>query len=936
MKFIILILVIHLASASFYTDGTTQIDVEKVIRSKAIYSKSFVDDRKHAFTSEEIETHKYHFECVDNRGNSCSECQPFGSDLCMGARDSLTYSTLYGDDSNSDCVCVLMKHDTIPTYIIQTNDGVEHRWDSFNLVHTEHAAPQHSSPLNCSVITKEYLRHKCFVEEDPTYKTNNYNALLNTTYTLLGINKDLWKVNIDRSNGEIIIYYDNLNELFTFPNKLNYEIAFSDTYKFTFHNETDIIKFEIPNEAFWRNVSLTWSIKTNDHWIYGEIPLANGTFQWYAHTRPDDEILIDECTRVCGAFCFRDYHCMTTKQQYIKVAEFFTFGLTILIGLLSLCFIFWDQRRKEKRSGTGTKFKRTLMCLAVISLSIPQADAWGTCTATAFTQSKLKKHQDGIDSVVWSGNMFLSNIKGQSCFDITDPEDPDNIRIRAILEVEKAEVVHQLTPQYSTYSFDTRQRADEKCPIVLCSTIHCDGLCKGDRTCDGKIAVNTDYPGRSSCSDELPLSGCADSYVPFSCSRRRKIVGYHLEPQDWYIVSKINSDPQLRVHVKVTLDYINGTQKTNKHTIVSTSPDMNAPAFTIGGTEFYNNGISQTNTNPEREYVMIHVENSDTSKQHPISTDVAYLVDANPVGTKVSGNIGAIQCRTNERDNCDAPDDICSIDFSATSNEVKCGIDPVLTATYTRDTKMPLSIDGVTYKLSQDLTTLSAELSNIGSISLFMNGESELQSETVNVVPECSIIGQANGCYMCTTGFWVKMKAKSSVDSGKARVSIRHADSSNNKDLGIFTQIVALTTTDQEIDIHGFTEHEDNDLIVTLTAGQNSCEFPVKFKGHFEDKTAIANRSKVYIDSTDEAEEDFGEDVENIVDDVGSFFSNIFGGMWSWFRWILIILVIGLILCFCGPCLGPLLTSVFEGFVGIISSVFKGATKGVYQAVKKE
>lgn len=931
----------YFVNASYYTDGKSKINVDDVINQITKYDKTFIYDGNRPYSQREIERNGLIWECINYKGDLCSDCIPMGDKLCMGNKDSTTYNALYGTNPNSECVCALMHSEPIPTYVLYTKDGSDHYWDSLELVSTpdKHEYPPIMSDeaYNCTILPEEYLREKCFVEQIENYKIINSEKLFNITMELVDMDPELWHVNIDRVYGRITIYYDKLNEITSFSNKLEYKLELTDVFYLSNYSHDNEMVFDIPNESFWRNISLTWSVFTTEQWLYGSFLIKQDTLRWYPNPRLENFYTVDECTAKCGAFCYSNFHCMTDKQKNIKMAGIVAFVLNLWVAGAFAIYVWWDQRKKIKSKGTNSKFVKAMLCITVVSLVIPSTNAWGTCTATSFTQSKLKVHKNGIDSIVWSGNMYLANLNGQSCFDIASPEDPEDIIIKAILEVEKAELVYTLTPQYSTFKFNARPHKADKCPIFVCATIDCDGVCDNDRTCDGSIPIDTSFIGRSECNHDIPVSmNCHAYYALFSCPRKRRVIGYQLEPIDWFIVSKLDENPSIRVSVKVTLDYLNGTKQIDRHVIDTDKPNTITPAFTVGDTEFYNNGISQTSVNPARDYVMIHVENTQ-HKQYPVTTDVAYLVNADPVGTKVKGKIGAVQCRVNERDNCDAPDDICVIDFSDSDHEVKCGIDPIETARNAKDTTLPLEINGISYKLSEDLTTVTAQLSNIGSIDLFMNGNSELQSETVNVVPECSLVGVANGCFMCTTGFWFKVKAKSTVDSGKAIVSISHSDTSNTKELGIFNKIVTLTTTDQEIDIHGFTQAEDNDLIVRISAGDNHCEFPLSFKAHFDDKTAIANRTTVFVvheEDSNGLDIDLGDTLDDIGDFFSDFFDGIFSGPFAWITWVVtVVIILMLVMCCLGPCLGPFLSGTIEGGTAICKGCCKG-TVGGYKLLK--
>jgi hypothetical protein len=940
ISFLIVLFHICYANASYYTNGHEKVHVNDIAKIHTSYSKTFIHDHDKTYTQSEIDKKSLEWVCstMDGQHSHCDDCKPMGDELCKGAEKSTTYKSLFGEDVDNECVCVLVTSEQPPRYILYMKDGSDHYWDKLEFLESPkvHHPPifnnGDNSTVNCTLLTQEYLREKCNVEQDPDYKDENYQQLLDLTYELLEMDPELWHVSIDRENGKITVYYDQLNIEYIFGNKLQYKLYERDPFTITQYSVADNVVFDIPSEVFWKNMSLTWEIYSTETWIYGVFPLANGTAQWYPHSRPDDLIVVDDCTRKCGAFCFKNPECMTDKQKNIKMGGLVTFALTLWLGILFIITFWWDSRVKEKAIGSGSRCKKSLLCIAIVGLMVPQVDAWGSCVATSFTQSKLIEHNDGIDHVVWSGNMFLANLNGASCFSITSHEDNNKVVAQVQLEVAKAEVVYQLSSQYSTYSYRAETEPPlTKCPAIFCQTIDCDDMCDNDRTCGDRIHPNEDYPGTSECSDQQPLNGCVDQYLYFMprCERGRKIVGYHLEPVEWYLVSKLSNNPELIVDIKMTIDYLNGTKYSTTHKIESTAPNTVDPIFSIGDSDFYNNGISQTNTDPDRGYVMIHVQ--DTSfKSYPISTDRAYFVDANPVGTKNAGTIGAIQCRANERDQCDASDNICSIDFESDGNEVKCGIDPVATATTTRGVRLPVESDGYTYRISEDLTTLTAELSNIGSLNLFMNGKTALRSETVNVVPQCELIGTGNGCFQCTTGFWLKLKARSTADSGQAVVSIRHADSSNDNDVGVFDKIQTLTTDYREIHIHGFTEEEDNDLIITLTSGENSCSVPVAFKAHIDDKTAIAQRAEVFIpESESEASDIFGD-----LGDIGGFFSDFFGDIWPWLKWIVLIIIIGLLISFLGPCIGPLISGLIEGVIGITGGVFKGVTRGAYKAIK--
>lgn len=928
-----LILNVCSSYGSFYTNEHRFVDANDVNRIVEKYDRSFVDDSGGPVSQNDIDSNQYHWTCADSHGIECTNCIPNGSSKCKGG---LTYDALYGNSVESSCYCLLLKKDLIPTYVLYMNDGTDHYWNKLKYIDTE-LQPLHDDPseYNCSIISKDYLRHKCFLEHDNTtgYFDANYELLLNSTYELLNAEESEFKTHVDRTNGKVVVYYGDLDTLYSFSDKMTYELKLSETYILKLHDSDARVEFTIPRESFWRNMTLQWKVSSSEQWLFGVFPLASGTVQWYPNSRPDDEILVDPCTRPCGAFCFRHPECMTDKQKNIKMGGFVTFFGSIYLFLVLMVFVWYDKRKKVVSVGGGNLScgKRAFFCIAIVSLATP-GNAWGTCTSSAFSQAKLLEHKNGIDYQAFSGNMYLSNVKGESCFDVRDPVDESKTLMQAVLQIEKAKVIYDLQPQYMTYSSDVRSIIDTKCPIALCSTISCDGICDGDRTCDGHLDVDQNFPGQSQCFEPQAEGNCVLAWSLITCQRQRTLVGYSIKPKQWYAVMKLANNPRLELHVNMTLDYLNGTTYSKTHIVSATEPNMIDPMFQIGDVEFFNNGISETNTDPAKSYVMIH-EGLQNPGPYPISTDAAYFVEASPVGTKVKNKVGHLQCSSETRGNCDFADDLCTIDVTRSGHEVACGIDPVETDA-NKNNKMPVLIDGATYRLSKDLTTVEAELENIGSFNMFMNGETAFVSEIVNVAPQCELVGVANGCFMCTTGFWFKMKAKSTADAGQAIVSISSTMEGDTRDVGVFNKIVTLTNDYLEYDIHGFTEIENNNLLVTITSGENSCAFTMDFKAHFDDLTAIANRSKVYIHYQGDSDSVF-DDIGNIFSDVGNFFSNFFGSMWGWLKWVLLVLGILLLFFFLGPCIEPLIAILIQSVGNIFRVCCRGTSKGFYSVIKQ-
>jgi hypothetical protein len=897
--------------ASYYRNGNHVVQSDNVHKIIEKHDNTYIKGLDISLS--DIESNDYKWLCGTSRGIECPTCQPMGDLPCRGAYGK-TYGSIYDEDLNSNCACVLVTRDIQTNYVLYLKNGQKIEWDNLKFIETPSKHETYQDPnYNCSVLEKDYLIHKCYLDQDntTTYKTDNYDTLTNITYTLLNADPELFKVNIDRTRGKVTVYYSDLDTLYSFSNKMTYELVFSPFYYMSKHSKDALVEFTIPHESFWRNMSLTWTVKTNDGWIFGTLPIADGVIQWYANERPDDIVVVNKCSLPCGAFCYKYTECMTDSQKNIKMAGFIVLASSLYFIMLSLFYLWSDNRKKIIRSGTTnlSRSKKYLLCIGILSIMTPCSDAWGTCTTSAFVQSELIEHTDSVDHNKFSGNMYLANVNGQSCFDVRSPTDSTVTIMKAILEITEANIIHTLKPQYTTYSSKVDVLIDEKCPVVLCSSITCDGICDNDRTCGNHLNVDQSHPGKSSCYEPEAAGDCFGSFSFVSCHRQRTLVGYSVVPKDWYTVMKVSSSSTIELHVRMSLDYLNGTVVSKEHVISASEPNLIAPVFVIGGVEFYNNGISQTETALARDSVMIH-EGLENPGAYPLSTDHSYFIDASPATTKVKNMVGHLQCTADTREDCDFADDLCDIDVTRTGNEVNCGIDPVKSAA-TDNNELPLTIDDTVYHLSADLKTLVAKVENVGSLNLFMTGTSLFASEVVDVVPEMSLIGKTNGCFACTTGFWFKIKAKSSIDSGQAIISIASRKAGETRDVGIFNKIVALGTTFAEYDIHGYTQLEYNELVVTITSGENHDSFTLDFRAHFDDITAIATRSEVHIDYQDDSDS-FIDDLASAFEGIGSFFSDFFSG--SIFKWILIALAVILLLPLLGPLIGSLVSAIMKLF----------------------
>jgi len=132
--------------------------------------------------------------------------------------------------------------------------------------------------------------------------------------------------------------------------------------------------------------------------------------------------------------------------------------------------------------------------------------------------------------------------------------------------------------------------------------------------------------------------------------------------------------------------------------------------------------------------------------------------------------------------------------------------------------------------------------------------------------------------------------------------------------VGIYDNIIHLSTSLETIKLRGFTQNEFNDLVVTVASGEFSCSFPLAFDAEFEDRTADANRTEIlFIDP------DAGGGGESLLDvffgaigDVFDFFGGMFGALGDYI--VIIIIVLVALCCF------PTIIALFRTICSSISS----------------
>lgn len=895
------------------TDGETRIPTSEII------SKTTETLALSGQAALSAGTHWFCFDKKTQKVDNCGTClRDWGCDGTEPFRAAYP-----GHRTHSPCYCTLVNDvPVVQTTIIDTQG----RKYVLNNAWTEGSPdrPQHTDPtIDCSVgDATEIEEIICKYQNNATWADENEDLIVEMTNNYYHRGQSPFVIsNIDRDEG---VVYFAANGVYNHHYQIMYTLqlnASSSSIEYVHYGNSTAAAFPVPDQLYFRTAPLRWTTQTTSQYPFGaDRPIQEGVLEWYPSRVSTVDATCDACL-----VCLDRPSCL---KRTTRIGMAFAI-IAILLILVYIPRLIWNVAK-------GNRSCKRMSCKKVMNFLICGLPVFADarCTNTHISQASQVSLVDGVKTVGFTGQVNLINVGDTACFNIMDSEDPI---AQMVIRLKGVRAVYPTEFEYWTYSLKNgvpKVKYDSTCPVVTCGLIHCDGRCDNDRRCNGAFdsdevtARDLDYAGLSQCSQVglgiisgLLDDGCFSGVCPFCCSDMQRILSYTLEPETFYKVMKIDTNPQLlgTIEVSITETKDISTTTTVEYTVDLANPNGDTPFTVIEGTEFYNNGISTTFVGLPRTHVMMAEKKGES-----------WLVDASVAPLKEVSKVGGIQCDKDKK-NCDFNHALCTIVQTNSEQRVTCADDQVATLANGHESKLPKTISGRGYSMDGD--ALSVSLKTAGSVPIITSGTLSFIPTIATLEPECRLVTEPVGCYDCSAGFIFEIGI-SAENSGTVSLSIEPIDTALAPgSYGLFSNILLIPGEGKEeiFHINGFTSKPVNKYKVTASSRTHSCSVTLDWVSSLDDRTRNSTHVMDSVNPTTSIEfGSVGDFFSSIPGAIGGFFSNIFdffGSILPGLQYVAIVIFVLVGLCLVVPCVMPLISCC---------KLYKFGKSSSYQLVKNE
>lgn len=833
-------------------------------------------------------------ECTDCRGYSG------GTRRCDGPT---YYTTHHTGSIDTTCFCYFLEN--IYGVNLTFNDG------TFYVCETDFNSPDVMSVTTqlggeiptCEDQPNTYGRYLCYISEDPNYASANQQTLKDVTFDLYQITSTSISIsNINRLDGRVTFTSDLQSTSSTYYGNVNYVLYHEGNDILTLPSNLVTEVITIPDSYFWSNYTFDWQVTTTDSWGLGNFTLGSGSFDWDPNRKEYEQFCYNGVAEDCLSF---------------EVAQRMLFWYTSLICLgytsifLSICAIrqkFFFNKKLFSRAAAAT----------VIASNIHSVSA--SCTISKTVTSSITQTVNNIETHVFTGTIFLSDINGKACLQVKKPND-DTYAVQIEMQITDAYFEHDLVYMYNTFSkYDVRSDWLVDCPqawgllpfqsiSATCPSGHCDN--KLD--CGGLIQKNnkeqTQYIDCYTVDKNRELCGTRANY--FGTAKVHHI--FNIRAKNIYKVYRVGSY-NLKYDLEVKMNYLNGTIRSNTFTIDTVSSNTITPILTESGIEVFNNGISNSDDNIPFNYILYGTGGGIIGKDKGFT----YYSDANDVNIFSLGKPGEIQCDSDNA-SCDYIHSLCSPVY----NQANCGQDSLENLVDSSSLQLPRKISGKTYSSvvsNDEPQKFIVRPDKIGTSSLYFEATTEVGTFIADVTPLCSIAVQPNGCFNCETGFTATLNVYSSSNAGQVSLTMTPENVETSDNYGLYTNVLSITTTSEQYKIYGYTGGPSNRYKLTLSSRNAACSVTLSWTAFLDDRTA--DLSDLNTTGTLEADTwSFGnlfEGFGGLFGGLGGIFDGLLGGFGNFVQ-ILVWIGVALLIVCCGLPLIKFLLPVFKSLWSVSS-----------------
>lgn len=848
----------------------------------------------HLLIGEEIAPFCFDVNDLEEESPTCmSQCHPYGSTDCFGDDNYVTY---YGNASSSSCFCYFYISGNFTNIYLDEGDGTdcqnvgqEQTADGCSLTCRSNTM-QFIGYANqtCSELDHIYDQYACEYFKGDLTDTN-----LLQTYTYNMWHNFVESVTLNRVFGYVHIVFKSFSTKWD-TQVFEYTLDFHDGKKYTGRkvlSTTDFI-VAIQEQEYFSLANLTLTLKTSETWVLGSYDFYTWTAEW----SPD----IDGASKYFNSYVDIDY-----QNHVLGILTPILVGYSILI----ISIVMANKRFNLLRF--------IMICMFFVCVVTPAEGSLG-CSSPSVGGVKVETIIDGEKVFRINGQRRLTNINGDSCFNLFDDEGTDLLQIK--LTLLSAKILYPLQFYYSTFSWDrSTEKVRRDCghfrTPARCNTDNQDlskNECVNYYNCNDHLQRDFESTSKQivlvngipTTRDVPKYGGWQNFFTPqttafiqdFSCEEGTRdeidCAGKDFAGTKWSVMSKMYKRVQLPaanlfkvyqvqennmqkwVTLRIQIDFLNGTITDHTVDLNVGSPSDIVPFAVVQNLELYNLGATfgNDNLNDDQSNIVHH-----TAKNGNVEGTEKnfWFSKVNTHNVFTIGNVGSIQCFANFTE-CKMNKEYC-VNPRANQHSCNGGISEMkqfLDRLMDERIGVEKFASGDEYSVLLDNSQvfpsmLVRDMSSITGFDMKFSGLAQVGDILLSTTPVCKLTKHPVGCQSCSGGFSFEVEIFSSTNPGNVQVS----SDSTNAGSNVAARVLFITTEKKKFILRGFTGNKQNTFNVIFASSTAACTIALNFTVFPLDVLKSISFS-----------EEVGTEIRigggsNFFGSLGDFFNNLFGGI---------------------------------------------------------
>lgn len=548
----------------------------------------------------------------------------------------------------------------------------------------------------------------------------------------------------------------------------------------------------------------------------------------------------------------------------------------------------WERAFQNQRGPRGN----TMRSLAIIMFLSLILSVNGQCTSGVFIPASFQScTRSGVNetcSTRFSLTTTLQSIGSASCFTVTNSNNASDILLTGSVTFVSMIETFNTAFLYKTGSWVGVQGSRKRCDSAGPCSGNCKSVYPDDITAAGQLSDSTllNFQGRSICTRGCGCAGCGCFLCSASCIYSRYSIRGSRDQGGVY---------QITSGVKKPLVFVELKDATGK-VVASGYLDKQGLEFPIGPFSIAVVGSLASDVNQYIQNKLIIL---------PVGQAV-YYGPANDANAPVAGGVGEVQYIDSakfingdgtsgaEHNYMVYDESLASLQTGSTSNSYTFKASSFI-KTYNYP-QLPALIAGNLWEasvtgcgdLKDCLISVNSKVNTAAPLIVTVETSTDVQfSRVLDLVCPVATYVNTTGCYNCELGAQMNILVSSTCNAGFVVVS------SNTSGLAIFTQSISISREDALYTISISVNRGNVDFCLDLSANGGTWSYCGNFV-----VTAYTPFNTTGPDNNGTKTDNGGSDsgFTGFLKSIGKFFKDIFNGVASWWKYILFIIIIGVVL----------------------------------------